>query len=420
MARIVYLHQYFNTREGHGGTRSYEFARRLAERGHDVQLVTSDRAVQGRGGPRWRVEKIAGFSVHWLKEPYSNSMSLTRRAWAFLRFAIRASWRARSLQGEIIFATSTPLTIIIPALVAKFGRRVPIVFEVRDLWPEMPIAVGAIKRPPAVWLSRELEKLAYRSAVEIVALSEGMKAGVVAAGISPERVTVIPNASDIDLFSATPEATATFWVRHPELQGREIVAYAGTLGRLNGVGYIVDVASELLELSPTIAFVIVGSGAEERQIRDRAEAAGVLGVNVFLWSRIPKTEVVELFAAAAAVASLFVPIKAMEANSANKFFDGLAAGRPILINYGGWHRELIEEHRAGLYLDPARPNDAARVLAEFMVDKRLRTEFGLNSRRLARSHFDRDNLAATFINVLERSLYRAGGLATPDAPEPGR
>lgn len=405
MPRIVYLHQYFNTRQGEGGTRSYEFARRLAERGYDVQLVTSDRSANDVAGPKWRVEQIEGFTVHWLAEPYSNSMSFTRRIWAFLRFAVRSSRKARSLRGDLIFATSTPLTIIVPAIVAKVARRTPIVFEVRDLWPELPIAVGAIKGRVPIALARFLEEFAYQSATEIIALSEGMKAGVVAAGTAPERVTVIPNASDIDLFTPSEGDIDAFLTKHPELRDRKIVAYAGTLGLINGVGYLIDVARETSKIDPNIAFVIVGDGAEREPLRRKAEIDGLLGKNVHLWGQIPKTDVPALFAVSTAVTSLFVPIKAMEANSANKFFDGLAAGRPVLVNYDGWHRELVEEYEAGLRLDPRRPDKAARYIADLVNDNDRCARLGANARELALTSFDRNELATTFIEVLERALY---------------
>jgi hypothetical protein len=154
--RIVYLHQYFVTPDMSGGTRSFEMAKRLVRAGHEVHMITSEQGdrVSGRA---WRVTDEHGITVHWTSVPYSNYMGIRQRLGAFVRFAWRASARATRLGGDVIFATSTPLTISVPALVASTLRRRPFVFEVRDLWPEVPIAIGALTNPLAIRLARALE-----------------------------------------------------------------------------------------------------------------------------------------------------------------------------------------------------------------------------------------------------------------------
>ena len=145
--RITYLHQYFNTPDMSGGTRSYEMARRLVARGHEVNMVTSWRTDDGRKKPFETVED--GIRVQWLPVPYSNAMSYAQRLVAFGRFVVASTRRAAALPSDIVFATSTPLTIALPAVYAARRQRVPMVFEVRDLWPELPIAMGALRNPVA-------------------------------------------------------------------------------------------------------------------------------------------------------------------------------------------------------------------------------------------------------------------------------
>ena len=144
--RIIYLHQYFNTPNMSGGTRSYEMARRLVDRGHEVHMVTSSRdgKPSGRHARGWTETVEAGIQVHWCSVPYSNHMSSRRRLGAFAKFSRLAARKATALRGDVVFATSTPLTIALPAVYAARRRSIPMVFEVRDLWPEMPIAVGAL------------------------------------------------------------------------------------------------------------------------------------------------------------------------------------------------------------------------------------------------------------------------------------
>jgi len=156
--RVTYIHQYFTTPDQGGGTRSYEMGRRLVKMGHQVRMITTSRE-SGFGG--WKVRTVDGIEVHELGVPYSNHMGNVRRIFAFLHFAVMASLRVTQLPADVIFATSTPLTVAIPGIIGSTLRRRPLVFEVRDLWPDVPIALGALKSPVTKWLARALERLVY-------------------------------------------------------------------------------------------------------------------------------------------------------------------------------------------------------------------------------------------------------------------
>ncbi|WP_018880505.1 glycosyltransferase [Thioalkalivibrio sp. ALE30] len=181
--RITYLHQYFNTPEMAGGTRSYEMARRLVAMGHEVNMVTSWRE---EGSERdWYETDEAGIRVHWLPVPYSNQMSYRERIQAFFRFAWKASRKAASLPADVVFATSTPLTIALPGAYAARRQKVPMVFEVRDLWPELPIAMGALNNPVLRWGAHKLEGFAYSRAQAVVGLPLGVQDWVERSGLMP-------------------------------------------------------------------------------------------------------------------------------------------------------------------------------------------------------------------------------------------
>lgn len=405
--KIIYLHQYFNTPSMPGGSRSYEMARRLVAYGHEVHVVTSDRC--GRAGTRgWQQTVEEGIQVHWLSVPYHNTMSYPQRLWAFARFSFAAAAKARRLGGDIVLATSTPLTIAIPGVHAARRNRVPMVFEVRDLWPEMPIAVGAIKHPLVIRLARWLERYAYRHATRVIALSPGMADGVATTGYPRHGIDIIPNSCDLEAFAPSELAARRFRQRHPELGDHPIVLYAGALGRVNGVGYLVELAARLQTRRPEIRFVIMGEGAETDRIRDLAAAKGVLDTSVFLYSRVAHTEISDAFAAACVVTSLFVDIPAMQCNSANKFFDGLASGTGIAINYEGWQADLLRESGAGLVL--SRDTDrAANQLQQWLENASGMRSAGQAARRLAEQRFAREKLAQR----LEMALVSAveGGQA---------
>lgn len=398
--RIIYLHQYFTTADSSGGTRSYEFARRLVRDGHEVHVVTTERdaskALRG-----WSVLNVDGISVHSIGQPYHNSMGPSARLKAFVQFALRASVRARRLDGDLVLATSTPLTIAIPGIVATVGRSTPFVMEVRDLWPRVPIAMGYLRNPLARFLARSLEKVAYRQASKVIALSQGMAEGVAAVGCNPEKISVIPNVSDVDRFRDAGVDSSWFYEKYPELNNRRFVVYTGTFGHVNGVEYMASMAKEYATYDPDLAFVAIGDGARKKFVAECASELGVLDVNFFIFDSVPKRDLPYILAASLASSSWVIPVKELEANSANKLFDAFAAGRPMLINHGGWQEELLTSSGAGLSLDSRDPSQAAKTLFHHLDDQAWIDSAKRASERLGSTRFEAETLFRQFKQVLE-------------------
>jgi len=359
---ITYLHQYFNTPDMPGGTRSFEMARRLVSMGHEVNMVTTSRVPNDSHRKGWYMTEEAGIHVHWLAVPYSNRMGFYKRLKAFLHYAIAASGKAASLNTDIIFATSTPLTVALPAVYASKRKRVPMVFEVRDLWPALPIAVGALKSPLMIHAALWLERFAYRNAAQVIALSPGMRDGVVKTGYPEDVVHVIPNSADLELFDVDEDIGIRFRNKYKWLQNNPLVVYTGALGRVNGVSYLVELAAKVKEDAPDVRFLVVGEGQEEGLIHDLAKSLGVLNENFFLLKRIPKREMPAILSAATVATSLVIDIKEIWNNSANKFFDALASGTPIAINHEGWQADMIREADIGMILDARDLNKAKDTL----------------------------------------------------------
>ncbi len=395
--RIIYLHQYFNTPEMAGSTHSYEMARRLVKQGHEVHMVTS-RGQHNRRG--WVRTEEAGIQVHWCSVPYSNYMSYRRRIWSFLRFSWLAARKATVLGGDVIFASSTPLTIALPAVYAARKLSAPMVFEVCDLWPEVPIAMGALRSPITIALARRLERFAYRNAAHVIALSLDMKAGVAAAGYPAERVTVVPNSCDFELFDVPEQSGREFRHRHDWLGGRPLVVYTGTLGMVNGVDYLARLAAAVARRDAEIRFLVIGAGREENKVRQAAEAAGVLHRNFFMLPPAPKAEMPAVLAAADVATSTVIDREPLWANSANKVFDALAAGRAIAINHRGWLAEMIDESGCGLVFDPYDVEAAAERLAAALRDRQWLARASTAARNVGKERFDRDKLFEQFESVL--------------------
>jgi glycosyltransferase involved in cell wall biosynthesis len=403
--RIIYLHQYFNAPDMSGGTRSYEIARRLIAAGHEVDMVTSWK--QPTDHQTWFRTEVSGIRVHWLPVHYSNHMSYRARLGAFSKFALAASAYVRRLQADVIFATSTPLTIAVPAVVGARRLRVPMVFEVRDLWPELPIAIGALQNPLTRWAARKLELFAYANAARIVALSPGMAEGIARTGYDAEQIEIVPNASDLDLFKRDEQLGREFRRTFGLAEDGIVVGYAGTLGRINGVGYLAELAAQLKH-DARFSFVVIGDGQERAEIEARARSLAVLGRNFFMLPKQPKNKMPAAFAAFDIATSLFLPIPEMESNSANKFFDALASSCCVAINYGGWHAELLRESGAGFRLSTNIPQ-AACELQQLMGDRQQLLTCGRNARQLAEERFSRDKLASRVEAILTNVVSAVSG-----------
>ncbi len=392
-------------------------AKRMVEAGHEVHMITSKRELcQQEDAGNWIVSDIEGITVHWYPVQYSNHMTFSQRIMAFIKFALAAKNKAMDLPADVIFATSTPLTIAIPAVPAARKKKVPLVFEVRDLWPEMPIAVGALKNPLLRFLSKRLEKWTYKNSDAIVALSPGMKDGVIRCGYPQERVGVIPNSSDNKEFQYDEAAGLEFRKSRSWLKDKPLLVYTGTLGRVNDVNYLVDLSIELLKLDSKIRILVVGDGAEKEKIIENARRAGVYENNLFFENPIPKQEIPALLSAATVAAVLFADIPEMRVNSANKFFDALASSTPVLINFAGWMDEIVAQNDCGMAMWGRTIDTVALELNSKVSDPEWLSEAGGASRALAERYFDRDELAKKLIQVIETSCEGDFGAVSALAP----
>ena len=340
-----------------------------------------------------------GVHVHRLPTEYHANLSKAKRLRAFLSFAFRSSASARQLHPDVVYATSTPLTVAIPAWAATAWRSAGYVFEVRDLWPDVPIAMGYLRNPILRFASRWLEEFAYLRARHVVTLAPGMRDEICARGTPPHKVTVIPQGCDTDLFDETmnsyPETEPTW------LHDRRVILYAGSLGRANGVDFVVELAKEARFRAPELAFVVIGDGPEADAIRDTAQLHGVLGVNYLQLSALPKTDISAWFRRASATLALFRGPRVLWKDAVqNKFFDSVSTGRPVFSNFNGWQTQIAEANGIGGQLD-ADPIGAVEQLAVAVSDQEWLMKVERSCRHLAAFEFNRDKQARAALDILE-------------------
>lgn len=395
--KVVYIHQYFIQPNEPGGNRSYWIARELVKRGHRVTMITSANKLHEPG----RVD-VDGIDVVYVKNPsYDNYMSALKKVWsfvAFIRNAIKAALKEKDV--DIVFATSTPLTVGAIALWLKWRKKWRYVFEVRDLWPEFPIEIGAIKNGFLIWLLRKFEKRIYDKSEHVVALSPGMKEGVIKTGTPEEKVSMIPNMSKPDMFyphEPNMEVATQFGIDLTKFN----VIHFGSMGRANGLQYIIEAAKYLKDSGDdSIVFVFMGSGATEPVIKQLAEEYGLKNVQ-FLGNH-KMGVVAEVVNCCDASITTFLNLPVLKTNSPNKLFDSLSAGKSIIVNSAGWTKDMVENENCGFFVDPEKPEMLANKLIEIKDNKPLLVEWGKNARRLSLEVYDKDILASKVADVLEK------------------
>ncbi len=385
----------------HGGVRSYDIAKSLVNNGHTVTMLTSSREVSDKAG--WGYTNEDGIDVHWLQLPYSNKLSYVKRLKSFFLFAFHSAKKGSSVSGDIIYATSAPLSIAIPAIYISWRKSIPMVFEVRDLWPEVPIAIGAIKNSLIKFLAKLLEKYTYKKSEAVVALSEGMKNGVIATGYDANKVFVIPNFSNLELFNAE-FSSEKFRSKREWYRGSPLLVYTGTFGLINGVTYLVDVAEHLALLNSNVTILLIGHGREYDFVKSYAEEKNVLNINLFIEPSIKKEDLPEVLAAADLASNLVIDLPELWNNSANKFFDALASGTPLLINGSGWQADLINETKSGIVTYGKTIEQSAKLIDDFLRNKSLVKESSKNALNLSKKLFDKDKLVKEVEEVLDYSL----------------
>ncbi|MFC1738286.1 glycosyltransferase family 4 protein [Planctomycetota bacterium] len=402
MKHILYIYQYFATPKGSTGTRSYEFAKHWVKAGHKVVMLTTvaqltKQDLQNSTGRFIKRIIIDGIDVKAVSLPYNQKMGFIRRSFSFIGFVLIASVYLLFVKSpDVIYATSTPLTVGIPALSAKWLRRIPFVFEVRDQWPQIPIELGIIKNKLLIKILLWLEKIIYKNSSAVVALSPGMAEGVRDVTGNSKRIKIVSNCSDLDLFR--PDIDSSGIRQDRSWNDKFILLHFGAMGKANGLDFVVNLAEKLAD-NKNIHFVLVGGGGEKQKLKDTITRTGLDNIEIF--DSVPKAQLPYLVAAADVSMVIFANHPILEHNSANKFFDSLSAGKPVLLNYSGWQRKVLEDNNAGLGCDICNVDQFVANVTKLYNDRELVKGMARNARKLAEHKFSRDMLAKRVMKVLE-------------------
>ncbi|UOQ66763.1 glycosyltransferase family 4 protein [Hymenobacter volaticus] len=396
---IAVFSQYHTNPDCPATSRHYALLAHIA-RTHRVTLITTR---------TWERQRLTQ-EFPWLPEgvemraavvPYHNKMGVPRRALAFGQYAAYALREGLRIdKPDVIWGISTPLTAAWAAAQVARWRRIQWVFEVQDLWPSFPVAMGAV---PNKWAQKQMfsvEKSLYQSARHILPLSPGMTDYIRRLGIPEEKLTTVLNGTDLDLAARATDSAIADLRQQLQLQGRRVVLYAGTFGRANNIPMLVAAAVALAAKCPEVVWLFMGHGYDEPLLREAAINHSYIRLvppqprhAVFTWFKLADVSVVS-----------FLGMPVLDANSPAKLYDSLAVGTPVIITNSGWTRDLVESNKCGWY----SPADNAIALAEqlrklFEHPRQLRVA-GEAGRELAANAFDRQKIAAIMQDRLEQAI----------------
>lgn len=385
--RVIYIHQYFRTPAEGGAVRSYHLAKGLVEAGYDVEMITG--GAQFGYDQRW----IDGIKVHYLPVKYDQNFGFTKRVFSFLNFVREAKKLIRKLtRPDLLYITSTPLTTGLLGLWGKKALAIPYIFEVRDLWPQAPIEVGAIKNSLLKQSLFSLEKRIYQQALSLVALSPGIADHL--RKVAPQQqVNLIPNFSDLERFF--PMEKKAKLLQKYGVTDSLTIAYTGALGQVNVVEELLHLAEMAQNRGKNWQFLIMGEGSYKSELRDISSQKSLLNVSFIPFGSKEKVNEVLSLADFAWISFAHLPV--LKTNSPNKFFDALAAGKAILVNHKGWVFDLVKAHQLGFSCLPSKIDLAFARLEEIENYPNEMRKMGNNSRKLAEQYFNKE-LAISRLN----------------------
>ncbi len=383
------LHQHFKTPQNGGAIRSYYLAKALLDRGHRVVLITS------YTGKFRKDEILEGIEIHYLPIAYDNRFGFYARAWSFIRFMTGAARAAKEYKDfDRCYAISVPLTVGLIARWFKFRFGMKFIFEVGDLWPDAPIQMGFVRNRIFKWLLFTMEKLIYQSAESIVALSPQIQQSI--QNKAPGKlIHLIPNMADCIFFQQEQKISASEEKFH--VKGRFVVSYIGALGIANGLDFFLQCAAAAQEVNLPVHFILCGDGAMRESLRTQAGELNLQHLSFIDF--VNREGVKEILNVTDAVFVSYKEVTILETGSPNKFFDGLAAGKLIIVNFGGWIWKELEDNKCGVFVSPQRPTDFIKKIEPFVSNKILLQQFQSASRFLGERKYSRKVLSEAFASL---------------------
>lgn len=396
---VLLIHQAFAALDEAGGTRHAEMAHYLASQGHQVTIIASPVSyLTGKNrekSPHWITREVPEPGVTLLRTYTYSALhrSFFHRIISFLSFMVSSFFVGLGIKNvTVVWGTSPPIFQGWTAWLLARLKRVPFIFEVRDLWPAFAIAVGVLHNKTLIALSQWLESFLYRHADLLMVNSPGFIGHVTSRGA--KNVTLIPNGVDVNMFD--PSLRGDSLRRQWGCDSQFVVLYAGAHGISNDLTVVLD-AAETLKDHPEIRFVFVGDGKEKSHLQTYASEKKL--PNVLFLPAFPKNEMKEVLAASDACVAILKPLEMYKTTYPNKVFDYMAAGRPTICCIDGVIRQVIEAAQGGIFVPPGNAKALAETVLELSLHQEQTLQMGTHARKYVEAHFNRSDLAAQLEHV---------------------
>ncbi len=402
---ILLIHQAFATEGEAGGTRHYELARHLAQRGHRATIIASSVSyLTGQTLPsaqgKWVVrEQLNGIEVLRTWTYAALHRSFFTRVLSFLSFMFSSFAAALLVKDvDIVWGTNPPIFQAVTAYLVARLKRVPFVFEVRDLWPDFAIEAGVLRNPLLIWASRRLERFLYHHADGLIVNSPGFIPHLRRCGVPEDKIDLVPNGVEVRMFNPADRGEA---VRQElGLEDRFVALYAGAHGLANDLGTVL-LAAKRLEAYPDVVFVLVGDGKERPNLIRQAEELGLSSVR-FVPAQ-PKARMPAFLAAADVCIAILKAIPMFTTTYPNKVFDYMAAGRPTVLAIDGAIRQVIDAAEGGVFVPPGDPDALAEAVGDLADNPERCQQMGQSARAYVEGHFERRDQVPKLETALERA-----------------
>lgn len=409
--RILIIHQYFLEEDGAGGSRFNEFARIWSEAGHEIEVVAGmmpDHTMKKRPEYKgkyfqWKKHGLVNILRCHVSEAYNKNF--IGRIWGYFSFMISSLYAGIfkiKNKPDIILVTSPPLFIGLTAIILSKFKKVPFVFEIRDLWPESAIDTGIVTNKFMIKWLYKLEGYIYKKTSLINVLTPAFQSNLITKKhINKNKVIFIPNSADFDLSeellnSFNPDS---FRKQH-QVDDKFVITYVGAHGKANGLHQILETA-KLLE-DTNVVFWLIGKGMYKPQLVEQANKMNLK--NVVFFDPVPKKEVFKFILASDIGASVLLKNDTFKTVYSNKTFDYMACKKPILMAIDGISRDLVEEANAGVFVEPENPIDFANKIRTYLQNKEMLVQQGESGYLFAKANFDRNVLAKKYIAHISNSL----------------
>jgi glycosyltransferase involved in cell wall biosynthesis len=393
--KILIFYQYFTTPKGSWGTRIYEFSKEWVKQGHEVTIVTSIYSKSDLKVSKFiETQIIEGIKVKVLNIKIDNKQPITKRIFSFILYSIISTWYALTLKSDVAIASSGPITVGIPGLISKIFTKKKLVYEVRDLWPEVPIALGIIQNTLIKKIAFYFEKKLYANASLVVGLSPGIRDHI-KDNFNHKNVISVTNSANLNLFGEKKYLPNNNLLNKNDFYG----IYTGNIGKINNSFWLVNAARNLKKKNiKNIKIVLIGDGQLKSEITSIIKKEKLS--NLIHFDLMPKERLVPFIQNANVSFVPLSPNPILDTSSPNKFFESLAAGVPVIQTTKGWIKDYIEINNVGFNLDGGNSESLSELLIKLKNNPEILDEMKQNSKKCSVRDFDQIELSDLYLSSL--------------------